>query len=66
MTAWLHKPYFFVAAGLMAAVQTNKFINGSTDIGEALFLIPLGGVFWGAIATFVAKKLGKLDSNNEL
>jgi len=61
MNTWLHIRYFFIAVGLMAIVQVEKFINEEISITESILAILLGGLFWGVIATFISKKLGKRD-----
>jgi hypothetical protein len=59
MTTWLHTPYFLIALGLMAIVQTNQFIDGKTTLIESVIAVVFGGLFWGAIATFARNKIGK-------
>lgn len=58
--SWLHMPYFWIASGLMAVVQFAKVLEGKEELLGAVLVIPFGGLFWGAVATFIAKKLGKL------
>ena len=60
MAAWLHTPYFLVALGLMAILQTNQFLDGKTTFIESILAVIFGGIFWGAIATYVGKKMGKI------
>lgn len=59
MTTWLHTPYFLIALGLMAIVQTNQFMDGKTTLIESVIAVVFGGIFWGAIATFVRNKIGR-------
>jgi hypothetical protein len=59
MTTWLHTPYFLIALGLMAIVQTNQFMDGKTTLIESVIAVVFGGIFWGAIATFARNKIGK-------
>jgi hypothetical protein len=60
MATWLHTPYFLVALGLMAIVQTDQFLGGKTTLIESILAVIFGGIFWGAIATFIAKKMGRI------
>ena len=60
MKAWLHTPYFLVAACLMAIVQVDKLLDGKTTLVGVILTVLVGGIFWGAIATFIAKKMGKI------
>lgn len=59
MTTWLHTPYFLIALGLMAIVQTNQFMDGKTTLIESVIAVVFGGIFWGAIATFARNKIGR-------
>ena len=36
MTTWLHTPYFLVALGLMAIVQTDQVLGGKTTLIESI------------------------------
>lgn len=57
MTTWLHIPYFLIALGLMAIVQTDQFMDGKTTLIESVIAVVFGGIFWGAIATFARNKI---------
>lgn len=60
MFSWLHTPYFLVALGLMGIVQVNHYLDGNTTLIGAMLAIVFGGIFWGAIATYIAKKMGRI------
>ena len=59
MNQWLNIRYFWIATALMAVLQFSKFMQGETDYIRLLVAIPGGGLFWGVIATFIAKKIKK-------
>ncbi len=62
MNKWLHMPYFWVACGLTLIVEVSRVPDdGGIEVLFALMLRPiLSGLFWGVIATFIAKKMGRL------
>lgn len=60
MATWLHTPYFLVSLCLMAIVQTEQFLGGKTTLIESILAVIFGGVFWGAIATYIVKKIRKI------
>jgi hypothetical protein len=59
MPTWLHPSYFLIALALMVILQINQFMEGKTTLIESIFAVLFGGIFWGAIATFVKNKIGK-------
>uniref|UniRef100_UPI00404805BA hypothetical protein n=1 Tax=Limnohabitans sp. TaxID=1907725 RepID=UPI00404805BA len=62
MSNWLHMPYFWVASGLTLILEISQIPdNGGIEVLFALMIQPvISGLFWGVIATFIAKKIGRL------
>ena len=62
MNSWLEPKAFWIAFSLTAFVQVSKIMNadiGSTDIIIAITTSVVGGVFWGAIGTYVYRRFYK-------
>ncbi len=62
MNKWLHMPYFWVVCVLTLILEVSRVPDdGGIEVLFALMLQPiLSGFFWGVIATFIAKKMGRL------
>ena len=62
MKNWLELKFFIIACSLAAILQFSKIASGQVggpEVFGAMLGIPVMGLFWGAIFTFVAKKLRK-------
>jgi len=59
---WLEPRAFWIAFGLMAIVQINKITKNGFHENEVASLILAcigGGLFWGAIGTFLFRRFYK-------
>ena len=59
---WLHPRAFWIAALLIALLQVTKIPAGGVTaywLGGATAVVVLGGVFWGAVGTFLYNRFHK-------
>ena len=59
LMSWLNTKYFALATVLMGILQGVKVVEGNADPISALIVSLIGGVFWGAIFTAIAKLFKK-------
>ena len=61
MNAWLEPHAFLIAFVLMAFVQFSTVMQ-TVGVGEVVLALTtsiFGGIFWGAIGTYIYRKLYK-------
>lgn len=60
MSTWIYPKAFWIATALILVVQIQKLIISGfsiVNVVQALTIAFFGGVFWGAIGTFIYKKM---------
>ena len=62
MNVWLEPRAFWIAFALMAFVQFSTVMQTGGSVGEVVLALTtsiFGGIFWGAIGTYVYRKFYK-------
>jgi hypothetical protein len=62
---WITKKNFYIASALSALVWLGYTLDGKASLLEALIMIPVSGLFWGAIFTAFTRPYTPKNKDND-